>query len=77
MFTATDDPSRREFVQFVGLGVAGVWSAGRLPAVGMQGPCAPPAHGTAVPFTHDCRPIRPRQVADRLTSAEVTQLKAA
>jgi len=71
--------SRRDFLQTLGVGAAGVWIAGRIPFSEFQptNPCAPPAHGAAIPFRRDCRPIRPRQIANSLTPAEVTQLKAA
>jgi polyphenol oxidase len=73
-----DEASRREFLQQVGIGVIGSWGMGGVAlASHTQGPCDPPAHGAAVPFRRDCRPIRPRQIADTLTSAEVTELKAA
>jgi polyphenol oxidase len=84
--SSSDNESRRVFLQQLGLGaaglsVAGAWTSGpghehehhTQPA----DPCAPPAHGSAKAFIRDCRPIRPRQVANRLTPAEVTQLKAA
>jgi polyphenol oxidase len=79
--------TRRTFLQqlgigVVGLGVAGSWKAAS-PGAGHghvhqpADPCAPPAHGAPTPFIRDCRPIRPRQIANKLTPAEVTQLKDA
>jgi polyphenol oxidase len=71
--------SRREFLQTLGVGAAGMLIGGGMPSMAYQpvNPCEPPAHGAATPFRRDCRPIRPRQVANRLTAAEITQLKAA
>jgi polyphenol oxidase len=79
MFTDDEGASRRDFLQKLGVGAAGIWFAGRIPTVSYQpgNACAPPTHGAATPFRRDCRPIRPRQVANRLTPAEVTQLKSA
>ena len=79
-----DEGSRREFLQRLGLGAAGMWMTGAMPPVGaiplvayQPNACSPPSHGAATPFRRDCRPIRPRQLANSLTPAEVTQLKAA
>lgn len=79
MFRHEDGGSRREFLQQLGIGVAGMWGIETMPLVDHQSSssCPQPPHGAARPFRRDCRPIRPRQVADRLTPAEVTQLKAA
>jgi polyphenol oxidase len=82
MFGTNEEASRRVFLQQVGIGVLGGWSweslgGLSLPGLLPQGTCDPPPHGAATPFRRDCRPIRPRQVANRLTPAEVTQLKAA
>jgi polyphenol oxidase len=88
MFGTNEEESRRRFLQQVGVGVLGGWSldswAGLAPPEAVplplplpQATCALPAHGAATAFRRDCRPIRPRQVANRLTSAEVDQLKAA
>ena len=84
--SSSDGESRRAFLQQLGIGVAGLGVAGawtrsersELRHHAQAGdPCAPPAHGAARAFVRDCRPIRPRQVANRMTPAEVTQLKAA
>lgn len=75
----TDD-SRRQFLQHIGLGVAGIWgttSGISFVENAQDTTCTIPTHGNAVPFRRDCRPIRPRQVANSLTAAEITQLKAA
>jgi len=82
MFDTNEEESRRRFLQLVGIGVLGGWSleswSGLAPPEPMpQATCALPSHGAATAFRRDCRPIRPRQVADRLTPAEVDQLKAA
>ena len=85
MFGNENEASRRDFLQSVGLGFAGMWGSGLLGSMpeALHGsaqptnPCAPPPHGAATAFRRDCRPIRPRQIADRLTGAEVAQLKAA
>jgi len=85
MFGNENDASRRQFLQALGIGVAGMWGSELLattpaPLDEHHQPthtCDPPAHGAASSFIRDCRPIRPRQIADRLTPAEVTQLKAA
>lgn len=78
MLRTNEEASRRLFLQQVGIGVLGTWSLGGLTIPELiQGTCDPPPHGAATPFRRDCRPIRPRQVANRLTPAEVTQLKAA
>ena len=85
MLPPENDPSRRIFLQQLGLGVAGMgmlalWEPdGGHPAHHHQpiDPCAPPAHGAPRPFVRDCRPVRPRQIANRLSAAEVSQLKAA
>lgn len=80
MFGDNDESSRREFLQQLGIGVAGAWGIGTLPPLATTQPqisCPAVPHGAAILFRRDCRPIRPRQVADRLTPAEVNQLKAA
>ena len=82
MFRTNEEASRRVFLQQLGIGVVGVWTGGSLdglslPGLPLQDTCDPPPHGAPVAFRRDCRPIRPRQVANRLTQAEVTQLKAA
>ncbi len=78
MFRAKEEGSRRLFLQQVSMGVLGTWGLGGLTIPELpQGTCDLPPHGAATPFRRDCRPIRPRQAADRLTPAEVTQLKAA
>jgi polyphenol oxidase len=87
MSNPDEERSRRNFLHqlgigFVGLGVAGTWTAdsdrsGRIHIHQPADPCAPPTHGAAKAFIRDCRPIRPRQIANKLTPAEVTQLKAA
>lgn len=75
--------SRRDFVQEVGAGLAGLWGLGNfplpsLPAPQPSGSCAPPAPaGAPVPFKRDCRPIRARTSASTLTAGEITQLRNA
>ena len=76
------DTSRREFVQAVGMGVAGLWTFHALELRESEhfqdAACAPPGKpGTPSAFVRDCRPIRARRAAGALTAAEVAQLKAA
>jgi polyphenol oxidase len=74
-------PSRRSFLQRMGLGVgalgAGLFGGLALPE-SVLAVCEPPGNpGTPKPWRKDCRMILPRRPASTLSAAEITQLKDA
>jgi len=79
--SAISESTRRQFLQEMGASVAllglGDWHGASTLATQPIGDCSTPAHGAATPFVRDCRPIRPRIIANSLSAAEVADLKAA
>src|SRR5216110_2096847 len=77
--------SRRRFLQQVSAGAVALWTYSgsvnrKAGPIGLQdgSSCAPPKPaGAPIPFTRDCRPIRPRVSAGSLNASQIDQLRKA